>query len=428
MTRRHDVDPARLRAQLHRLTQIIEPAPDYLDRLRPRLRPARRRRTAGAIAAAGLAVAVGAGAILVGLLVGDRQPPGEPPPGVPRTMVVGAVEARPPLDRGLLRRDPMRFQQLMEQYEKRRRSALLRLDTATGKVRSVLYRTQGRHLAWALRDDGTAAVETGNSKCAFDLTAVAPDGRATPLGTVPGFEGNTGSSIASFALSPDGRLLAVTGTSCPDPRRGGALHWRVAVYRIGTSADPKPLVSFTASDLPGGALPNPADPSFSADGGHVVLPYEAGQGGFDWEHGVSGRIVTGFLDIDVAHPTRAPLRRPLRPSGARCLVFHNHLAFGRDPAKLISVEGCAGRQHLVEVDRGSGRVLPLLTVPTQPALLGADFDAARRHLLLQQSPPRQGPGGISLAAWDGVRSPRHLFDLGEVQLGRVTYWLSDPQW
>jgi hypothetical protein len=220
MTRRHDVDPARLRAQLHRLTQTIEPAPDYLDRLRPRLRPARRRRTAGAIAAAGLAVAVGAGAILVGLLVGDRQPPGEPPPGVPRTMVVGAVEARQPLDRGLLRRDPMRFQQLMEQYEKRRRSALLRLDTATGKVRSVLYRTQGRHLAWALGDDGTAAVETGNSKCAFDLTAVAPDGRATPLGTVPGFEGNTGSSIASFALSPDGRLLAVTGTSCPDPRRG----------------------------------------------------------------------------------------------------------------------------------------------------------------------------------------------------------------
>jgi hypothetical protein len=449
MTARHDqdVDVEQLRAQLRRLAETVEPVPGYLERLRPRLRPARRHHAAAAAAAAGLAAAIAATAVVVGPLVRDRQPTGPAPPGLPRTMFVAASEQPPQdarvaqlrrdLERATQARDQARADQLrrelartmarMEQSQQRQRRALLRVDAATGKVLAVPYRTQGRNLAWALGDDGTAVVETGESKCAFDLHAFAPDGRETDLGPVPGFEGSTGSSLASFALSPDGRLLAVTGTSCPDPKREGALHWRVAVYRVGAKVDPNPMVSFTVPDRRDGTFSNPADPSFSSDGGHVVFPFEAGQGSFDPARGASGHVVEGFLDVDLAHPARTPATRTLRPSGAGCLVSTDGLAFGSDPAKLTALQGCAGRQQLVEVDLASGRAVPKLTVPAQPALFHPDYDASRTHLLLE--PGRsQLDEPARLVEWDGGRSLRPVVELKEVRLDGVTYVVGGAEW
>jgi hypothetical protein len=293
----------------------------------------------------------------------------------------------------------------------------------------VLYRTRGRDLAWALRDDGTAVVQAGTSRCAFDLHAIAPDGRETPLGTVPGFEGDTGSSLASFAFSPDGRLLAVSGTSCPDPRQGGALHWRVAVYRVGARVEPTPLASFTVPDQADGGFPAPSGPSFSVDGRHVAFPFETGQGSFEPDKGASGHIVTGLLDLDLTHPTRQPVRRTVRPSGARCLVYHNHLLFGRDASTLTTIEGCPGAWRLVDVDRASGRVAPRLTLPDQAGVFAdADFDAARTHLLLQKYPVRRPEDPSSVFVWDGGRSLRHLVDLKSVQLDGVTYVVGGARW
>jgi hypothetical protein len=420
-------DPQQLRAQLHGLTETIEPAPDYLERLRPRLRPARRRRIASTVTAAGLAVAIGAAAVVVGLLAHDRQQPAAA--DLPRTLVALAFTPPPRVDPGLFRSDPARVSDVMDQYTKARRTALLRLDTTPGRVLSVLYRKQGSGFAWSLRGDGSAVIGTAESRCSFDLRAVGLDGQGTALGAVPGFQGNTGSSIASFAFSRDGRLLAVTGTSCPD--RGGVLHWRIAVYRVGATVDPHPLLSVTVPDQPGGQFPNPAGPSFSADGRHVVFPFETGQGSFDPAHGVSGHIVTGFLDVDLAHPASAPVRRTLRLSQPSCLVYHDHLLFGRDPSALVSLEGCPGKQHLVSVDLASGRVRPLLTLPSQPLVLAStfDFDANRTRLLVQSRSAIQLGGPMRLFVWDGGQSLRLVLELKEITVDGVTYVLSPgAQW
>jgi hypothetical protein len=109
-------------------------------------------------------------------------------------------------------------------------------------------------------------------------------------------------------------------------------------------------------------------------------------------------------------------------------VYHNRLLFGRDPTTLTAIEGCAGKQHLVDVDLASGRATPRLKLPSQLPLLFADFDAARAQLLLDQPPGRRPEDPTSLVVWDGGRSLRHVLDLKDVEVDGVTYRFGGAQW
>jgi hypothetical protein len=408
-----DADAQRLRAELHRLVETVEPAPDYLGRLRRRRRSARRRRVAELAGAACLVAALGITAIVV---VPRASRPVTPslPAGLPRTLLALAVESAPPSSGGRTIARPLRSG----------REAFVRLDTATGRLVSVLH-VQRSIALWTLRDDGSVVAQTGSAACSFELTAWQPDGRQLSLGRVPGFQGNTGSSIATIGFSPDGRLLAVAGTTCPD--RNGFLHSRVAVFRVGRTVDRHPLYSANVPDLSEPPYYNLVGaPSFSADGRQVVYPVEAGQGGFDPQHGVFGSVFTGWFQVDLSRPADQPVARRVRSSGTGCLVVPYAMRMGPSPAELVAVEGCAGRQLLVEMDLISARARPVLTLPNQPSLSALDYDTTRSHLLLAGS--SRNSGGITLSAWDGTGSLRPLVRVQRLTIEGASFDVRNVQW